>query len=170
MTTAAQEPRARSRGLSPRALRQLHLSLAVFSAPSIIFFAATGAIQVLGLHEASRDGIYRPAPIVEKLSQVHIHQRFAEPPRRPEPALARAKASGAEAPPARPPAGQPAATRRGPPLATRFAKWFFATAAGSLVASALLGVWIATTQVRERRLVWILLGLGALVPLLALAL
>lgn len=169
MTQTAQAQRARFRGPSPRALRQLHLWVAVFSAPSIIFFAATGTIQVLGLHEASRDGTYRPAPIVEKLSQVHIHQRFAEPPRPPAPRAQGARTGRSDGAATRPAAdGQPN-RRRGPSLGTQLAKWFFAAAAIGLVTSSLLGVWIATTQSRDKRLAWILLAIGAVVPVLALA-
>ncbi|MFC3070616.1 hypothetical protein [Phenylobacterium soli] len=174
MTATAQAARNRApaRRINPRLLRDLHLYLAVLFAPAIIFFAVTGAVQVLGLHEASRDGGgYKPAPLVEKLAQVHIHQRFAEPPRR----NAARPAAGPGAPGAptatAAPQAQPAAqaARRGPSLGTRLVKWFFAASAVGLTLSGLLGVWIAVTQSRQRKLAWALLAIGAVIPLAFLA-
>lgn len=164
-TAQAARPRAPARRLSPRLLRDLHLYLAVFFAPAIIFFAVTGAVQVLGLHEASRDGgTYKPSPLIEKLAQVHIHQRYAEPPRRRAPPATAA----AHLRPAAAPAAQEA--RSGPTLSVQLVKWFFALTAAGLTLSASLGIWIAVTQSRRRALCWALLGLGAFIPIALLAL
>lgn len=168
MTVTARAARSRTpaRRLNPRLLRDLHLYLAVFFAPAIIFFAMTGVVQELGLHEASRDGSFRPAPIVEKLAQVHIHQRFAAPPRRsggPSAATAAARPAAAAQP-------RQEAARQGPSPATTLTKWFFALSAVGLTLTSLLGVWIALTQSRHRILCWALLGLGGVIPILLLAL
>ena len=53
--------------MSTLLLRQWHGYLGAFIAPSVIFFALTGALQLFNLHEAHGD--YRPAPIVERLSR-----------------------------------------------------------------------------------------------------
>lgn len=165
MTTTAQaaRPRGATRRLSPRFLRDLHLYFAVFFSPVIFFFALTGVVQVLGLHEASRDGTYKPAPFVEKLSQVHIHQRFAEPPRRAAPKADKAAVQAA------PPAAAKAPARPKSP-GVQLVKWFFAAAGFGLMASAALGIWIGVTQSRQRRLAWGLVAAGALIPVALLVL
>jgi hypothetical protein len=143
-----------------RLLRDLHLYLGVFFAPLILFFATTGAIQVLGLHEASRDGRYTPPPVVEKLSEVHIHQRYAAKPKRPEPAGAAARPR----PAARPAAPAPPAPGR------QLVKWLFVACAAGLGASALLGLWMGFTQGLRRRTALVLALAGAALPVLLLAL
>lgn len=147
-----------------RFLRKVHLYLGVFFAPAILLFALTGALQVYGLHEAG-DGGYRPAPVVEKLAQVHIHQRFALKPKRPEPA---AKAPGAQAAAARP-AAAPQGERRADPALALLKAMFFATAIG-LAASAVIGVWISLLAPRGRGLILGLLAAGTVLPALLLAL
>lgn len=157
-------PRPRRSGAMPMrlALRQLHLYLGVFFAPCILFFALSGAVQVLGLHEASKGGGgYKPAPVVEKLSEVHIHQRYAAK-RKPSP-----PASAAAAPR---PAAAPAPPPKPPALSTTLTKWFFVATASGLAISALLGIWMAVTQSRRRGLAWALLIAGALAPVLLLTL
>src|SRR4051812_780459 len=54
-------------------IRQLHLYLGTFFAPTIIFYALTGAFQTFQFHE-EHEG--RPAiPIFEKLAEIHKDQR-----------------------------------------------------------------------------------------------
>ena len=46
-------------------LRQLHLYLGVLFAPLLVFFSATGAWQLFGLHQNAKDGSYAaPSPLV----------------------------------------------------------------------------------------------------------
>ncbi len=146
---------------SPRLLRQLHLYVGMLIAPSVLFFAITGALQLFTLHEAHRDSGYTPPAIVEKLSEVHIHQRFAASPKK-RPAAPKA---GAVAP------VPPAAAR--PPEAEEGVapiKWVFLAVAVGLVLSTLLGLWMGLTQGRNRRLALGLLAVGAVAPVLLLAL
>lgn len=154
MSDSAARPFRRAAPPLRMQLRQLHLYLGVFFAPCILFFALTGAVQVLGLHEASRDGGYRPPPVVEKLSEVHIHQRYQA--RRKPPAPAAGQAARPKPQPA-----PPAASSR-----PELAKWFFLATAGGLVASSLLGIWMAVAQSRQRRLAWVLLAAGCALPAL----
>ncbi len=49
-----------SRAAWLKQIRQLHLYLGTFFAPSIIFFALTGAIQLFGLHEGHPGEAYQP--------------------------------------------------------------------------------------------------------------
>lgn len=153
-------------------LRRVHLWLGVFFAPTILLFSITGLIQVTGFHEAQRGSDYRPPDLIVRLSQAHIHQRFAPPPERPGRARpARAEAAhdadehhdGAEAPRARatPPADPPQRTAL---------KAFFLLTALALTLSTLLGLWIAFTQPRGRRTSLILLLIGTLIPVVLLAL
>src|SRR5258706_9305800 len=54
-------------------IRQLHLYLGTFFAPSILFFAFSGAFQVFNFHEEYQG---RPAiPMFEKLADIHKDQR-----------------------------------------------------------------------------------------------
>ncbi|WP_293907371.1 hypothetical protein [Phenylobacterium sp.] len=142
-----------------RLIRQLHLYLGMVFAPSILFFAATGAIQLFGLHEADKDTGYSPPAVIEKLSQVHIHQRYAAKPKRPGP----------------PKAGPALKDLSGPakaPEAEAIApiKWVFLATALGLVLSTLLGLWMGLMQSRNRWLALALLAVGAIVPILLLAL
>jgi hypothetical protein len=138
----------------PRLLRQVHLWLGVFFAPAILFFAVTGGLQELKLHEAHGD--YTPAPIVEKLGQVHIHQQFAQRPQR--------RSEGAV------PAAAPRAAPPAPKASVTASRWFFTAVAAGLVATTLLGLWIGVVQARQKRLALILLGAGSLLPVVLLAL
>lgn len=147
--------------LTPRTLRDLHLYLAVFFAPSILFFALTGGLQLFGLHE-SKGADYRPPSVVEKLGQVHIHQRYQLKPSRPGPAPAAKPAeSPAKAPP--PKAEEKASST----LAIQI--FFLGTALGLTLASA-LGLWIGLTQGRLRKVSAVLAGLGTVLPIIILAL
>ena len=147
--------------LTPRTLRDLHLYLAVFFAPSILFFALTGGLQLFGLHE-SKGADYRPPSVVEKLGQVHIHQRYQLKPSHPGPAPAAKPAeSPAKAPP--PKAEEKASST----LAIQI--FFLGTALGLTLASA-LGLWIGLTQGRLRKVSAVLAGLGTVLPIIILAL
>ena len=143
-----------------RIVRQLHLYVGMFCAPSILFFAATGAIQLFGLHEANRDTGYAPPAVIEKLGQVHIHQRYAAKPKRPGPP---AVSPATAAPPAK--ASPAPAPERVAPI-----KWVFLLTALGLILSTLLGLWIGLTQSRNPRLSLGLLVLGVVVPVLLLIL
>src|SRR5689334_13374270 len=66
--------KATQRAPLSRRLRQLHLYLGVVFAPVIVFFAFSGALQVLGLHEPVH-GTAPPAWI-SQLSTLHKHQRL----------------------------------------------------------------------------------------------
>src|SRR3982074_1502109 len=57
-------------------IRELHLYLGAFFAPTIIFFALTGAFQTYSLHEehGGKPGI----PLITWLAEVHKNQRLTE--------------------------------------------------------------------------------------------
>lgn len=148
----------------PRLLRQIHLWLGVFFAPSILFFAFTGGVQELKLHEAHGD--YTPPPILEKLGQVHIHQKFAvKPQRRPEGSRGEGPAAAGAPKPAARSVGPP------PPSASVVAsRWFFTATAVGLGITTLLGLWIGVVQARKRTLPLLALAAGCVLPVVLLML
>jgi len=57
-------------------LRQLHLYLGTLFAPLLIFFAATGAWQLFGLHQNAKDGSYVAPPALSALAAIHKHSHL----------------------------------------------------------------------------------------------
>ena len=129
-------------------IRRWHSYVGLFIAPSVVFFALTGAVQIFSLHEAH--GGYTPPALVEKLSSVHQDQVFA---------FGGHHMAG------------PQADEHGhededrPAISTLLLKWFFLVVALALTVSTAFGVWMGLTQIRARRLAWLLLLAGALLPL-----
>lgn len=134
-------------------IRTWHMYLGILIAPSVIFFALTGALQIFNLHEAH--GSYEPPAVIEKLSSVHKDQVF--------------KLKEHHQDPPGPEAGQekkkpPQEHEAGPSFGTVLLKWFFLAVALALTTSTLLGLWIGLTHFRGKRVGWWLLALGILVP------
>ncbi len=97
--------------------------------------------------------------MIEKLGQVHIHQKYAlRPARRP---------AAAPAQPAAPAAAPPAEAA---PIGLTLVKWTFLVMGAGMAASGGLGVWLAVSNARQRRTTLMLLVAGSILPLLALAL
>jgi hypothetical protein len=143
------------------AVRRYHTYLGALIAPSVLFFAATGAVQLFSLHEAH--GGYVPPPLIEKLSAVHKDQVFAAKAHKARPAAKTATgASGAH--------DHDHDDEAGPPLKTVLLKWTFLAVSLGLIVSTGLGLWMAFTTARRKGLVLILLILGAAAPVLILAL
>lgn len=128
-------------------IRTWHTYLGILIAPSVLFFALTGALQLFSLHEAH--GTYEPAPLIEKLSMVHKDQVFAQKGHEENHAES---ADGAEEHP-----GSPSEHEEEAPLATILLKWFFLLVAIALSASTLLGLWMGLTHITRKRTGWWLL-------------
>jgi len=143
------------------ALRRLHAYIGAFIAPGVLFFAATGALQLFSLHEAH--GGYVPPPLIEKLSAVHKDQRFSAGPHHEPPPTA------APADHKTPPGGDDDHPKT-PPARTVALKWLFLAIDAGLIASTLIGLWMAVTLNRRKGVIWTLLALGATLPVLILAL
>jgi hypothetical protein len=140
------------------AIRQWHTYLGAFIAPSVLFFALTGSLQLFSLHEAH--GAYKPPLVIEKLGMVHKDQVFAAKPKRPSA-------------PAAAPSGKPKAEAKpeaGPKASTKALKWLFLAVAAGLVISTCLGLWMALFHSRRKGVAWLLFLTGAAVPVLILAL
>ena len=134
-------------------IRLWHSYLGLFIAPSVLFFALTGATQLFVLHESHGD--YRPPALVEKLSSVHKDQVFELGHHKPPPA-------------SEPGSPRPAAADQEDDdkveLSTQLLKWFFFLVALGLTLSTSFGIWMGLTQIRRKRVAWLLLAAGALIP------
>jgi len=126
----------------------------VFFAPTIIFFAFSGVMQVLKLHEAYRAVPGAQGDWIAWMSQVHKEGALIPP--RPAPA----KASPAEN---RPPA-EPRKER-----SSAF-KWFAALMGVSLAGASLAGLYIAWSFPSRRKSFSATLVAGFVVPILLLQL
>lgn len=138
-----------------KSIRRIHAWLGVLFAPTIIFFALTGTLQLYGLHDLEAG---ETPGLVAKAAMVHTHQTTRVPVRqaRPEPAADHA--------------AKPAAPKRERPAhpTTMPIKLFFTLMAISLVASSILGLWIAFTSKRDRGLHLGLLVAGFVLPIVLL--
>jgi hypothetical protein len=139
-------------------LRQWHAYVALFIAPSVLFFSLTGAIQIFNLHEAH--GGYHPAALLEKLSAVHKDQVFEAPRDKsaPDHDAPHAAAGGAGDEPAEDEDEKQSAS-------TLALKWFFLAVSLGLITSTLIGIWMGTTQIRRKGVAWTLLIVGTVVPI-----
>jgi hypothetical protein len=136
-------------------IRQLHSYIGLFIAPSVMFFALTGALQLFSLHEAHDD--YQPFALIEKLSSVHKDQVFAFGDHHTPDAEAHPPAAGTTG------GGQEEEEKT--ELSTVMLKSFFLLVALCLVLSTALGLWMGLTQMRRKRIAWALLAAGTLIPL-----
>ena len=167
-----------------RVLRKLHLYLGVFTAPALLFFAFTGALQTFSLHETTQGSSYKPPAWITSLAQLHKKQTTEVPVRRPRPDAPRpdaarsgtppdhperstAKAAPSSAPPQsanqQPPAGPAPRPKSHLPM-----KIFFLLVAVGLFLSTLTGIYMAYRYSRSRLLISGLLLAGAVLPLLLL--
>ena len=135
--------------------RKLHLWIGLLFAPTIIFFALSGAMQVFGLHEAEAG---KPAPAwIAKLAELHKDQSISPlPARRPE-----ARPAPAASPAARP--AKPAA-HASPHRSLPLMLWFAALALGLIVTTG-IGVYMAFAYKRDRVTVLGLLAAGIVLPI-----
>jgi len=139
-------------------VRRLHTYIGVFIAPSVLFFAFTGSMQLYSLHE-SHDG-YKAPVLIRSLAAIHKDQTYVPPPERDH--------GAAGGPPDAKPHGPPPPDDA-PPIHTLILKAFYLGVAVCLMGSTLAGVWMALTFSRRKPLIWALLVLGALTPIAILA-
>ncbi|MCU1285866.1 MAG: hypothetical protein JWO13_2216 [Acidobacteriales bacterium] len=163
-------------------IRQLHLYLGTFFAPSIIFYALTGAFQTFQFHE-EHEG--RPAiPIFEKLAEIHKDQRVpkwtkpAATPQAEKPAATQAtppssssgtaasetEAAAKPAPQPRP-AAPPRTPRRKPSIPFKIFAVFMSV---GLMCTTCLGIYMSFRSTREKGKVWAMLVLGTALPIVLL--
>ncbi len=139
-------------------IRTLHAYIGAFIAPSILFFALTGALQLFNLHEAHEG--YQPPALIEKLGRLHKDQVFALGHHRGPPAEHTARGAV--------PTHRPAPDEDTAAVSTVLLKWFFLAVALGLIASTLFGVWIGLTRVRGKRTTLLFLAAGTIMPIVLL--
>jgi len=152
-----------------RVIRLVHLYLGIFTAPALLFFAFTGALQTFSLHETTRGSSYKPPAWAVTLAQIHKKQTPVVPVRKPQPPeIAAGKDAGhdrghnagpASAQPV--PSAAPEGMKPHPlPL-----KIFFLSVSISLLLSTLTGIYMSYKYMRNRTVVTVVLLLGAVIPL-----
>ncbi len=164
--SATSDNETKSPALSSRAAwlkqaRQLHLYMGTFFAPSILFFALTGALQLFGLHEGHPGDAYQPPAWLVKLGSLHKKQTLAEkhgPPPSSANSQRRPAEFGAEA------AKRPQGEGRHENKFTLALKWFFLATSIGLVFTTVLGIYMAFKFNRSRTLIWGLLLGGTAIP------
>jgi hypothetical protein len=129
-------------------VRLAHFYLGVFFAPLIIFFAFTGILQVFKLHESGRQDDW-----MAWFGQFHKEQAWIPP---------KAKAAPAKGAPPK------AAPAKGS-VWTQPMKWLVALMGAALMATTLLGLYIAFKYPGRRRGFFIALAAGILLPLALMA-
>ena len=137
--------------MSLATLRLAHYYAGVFFAPTIIFFALSGVLQVFKLHEAYREAPGAQGDWIAWMSQVHKESALIPP-----------KAAPAKAPPRE--GAQPRPEKPHP------FRWFAALMGVSLIGAALAGLWIAYNYPKRRRAFFATLAAGIVVPLAILQL
>jgi len=150
--------------------RQWHLYLGTLFAPSIIFFAFTGSLQLFSLHESHPGDSYQAPAWIQKLASIHKDQ-ILEKKHKPAPAAAQQEAppmTDAPSKPAKPEAARPK-DESGTNKFTLALKWFFLAMAVGLISSTLLGIYMAFKFNRSRTLMWGMLLLGTAIPLALIA-
>jgi hypothetical protein len=148
-------------------IRKLHAYIGMLIAPTVLFLAMTGLLQIYNLHEAHAG--YMPPALVAALSAIHKDQRFAMD--RKGPPGGEHEHAAAPAPNA--PPGHEAGhdgNARFSHTATALLKAFFALVALGLIFSTLAGIWMALQQSLRRRTHLVLLAIGIVVPVALAAL
>jgi hypothetical protein len=168
--------------------RLLHLYLGIFTAPALIFFSITGALQTFSFHETTRGSDYKPPRIIAELSQLHKKQTLVVPAKKAQaPAQAdkpaadkhqadnvaadKHQADNAEDPrenkpqadksTPRPDEASPAKPKNLLPM-----KIFFLFVAISLLTSTITGLYMSYKYIRNKRLVTACLAAGIILPVL----
>jgi hypothetical protein len=155
-----------------RSMRTLHLYLGVFITPALLFFAFTGAMQSINLHETTQGSSYKPPAWIATLAQLHKKQTTEVPVRRPRPDGALSERSKTKAAPSseqlqstsqQPPAAPVPRPRNHLPM-----KIFFVLVSIGLFLSTLTGIYMAYRYSRRKLLITGLLLAGVVMPLLLL--
>lgn len=132
-------------------LRRIHTWVGMLIAPSVLFLATTGSLQLFSLHEAHGD--YTPPSLFVALGSLHKDQKLPAPPKPKPAAAARAEPEHHHQAPT-------------PEPATLLLKFTFLSVAMGLALSTCLGLWMALQDRLRRRTNLVLLAVGLLLPLI----
>ena len=138
-----------------RKIRLVHRYLGLFFSPAILLFALSGALQTFNLHQANTRTGYVPPPWLVELAQIHKKQTTDLPKEKTKPAL-----------PAGSDSHDPVAARKAssPGKSTLPLKCFVVLMSAGLVATTLLGIYMAFSYGGNRVLVSATLAGGILLP------
>ena len=136
-----------------KTVRRVHFYLGVFFAPLIIFFAFSGTLQVFKLHESYRETPGSQGDWIAWFGQFHKEQAWIPPKAAP------AKASPAKAVPEKAPES----------VWAKPMKWLIALMGLALMATTLLGLYMAFNYPRRRKGCVIALAAGVVIPLALMA-
>jgi hypothetical protein len=166
-----------------RLARLLHLYFGVFTAPALLFFAFTGALQTFSLHETTQGSSYKPPAWVTSLAQLHKKQTLEVPVRRPKPESAPHGGPGStggrgatgESRLAARPNAEPSSTQGNAPNAPAPKpkshlpmKIFFLMVSVGLFLSTITGIYMSYRYTRNWLVISALLAAGVMLPLLLL--
>lgn len=140
-------------------VRKAHLYVGVFIAPAILFFAATGMLQVLSLHQSS-PGYTAPA-LLQRLGALHKDQVFGASHRPSDAQPSKPRATGEAGPPR--PAPQPIG------LVRWILKGFAECVGAGLIVNTLMGLYMAYKINRNAWLTGGLFAAGIIVPVILVA-
>ena len=143
-----------------RLFRKTHLYFGLFISPALLFFAFTGVVQTLNLHEVL--GSYKPPMAVARLAQLHKTQTLDFPPGKGPKGSDVQKAGAASMAP------QPAPTLAAKQKQHLPMKIFFVLVAVGLLTSTTTGIYMSYKYERNRLLVTGTLVAGVVIPLLLL--
>lgn len=155
---------ATHRWLKP--FRTLHLYFGVFTAPALLFFAFTGALQSVNLHEGARGSDYRPPAWIVSISHMHKKQSFEVPAKRLSPKTSVVNADVAPAVDVTRAIAKPLSAPNKRNLWPM--KIFFVLVSLSLLLSTLTGICMGWRYTRDRRRYGATLAAGVLVPAMLL--
>ena len=148
-----------------QSIRVMHRYLGLFFAPTILFFAITGGLQMFGLHETAPGSSYVPPDFLVHLSQLHKKGTLYLPPRKAAPPNS-AKPDGAKL-------DSPRLETLKPPQATTPPnslpmKIFFAATALALAVSTLTGLIMGWKYARRKSIVLLTVAAGVVIPVFLL--
>ena len=163
-------PAKRKSRTTLRLFRKTHLYFGLFISPALLFFAFTGAVQTLSLHEATGSS-YKPPAVLAELGQLHKKQTTVMSVKKaPEGGAAHdsGRAEGGHGDRAAAQAGTPqqAVTLAGKQKQHLPMKIFFLTVSLGLFTSTLTGIYMSYKYDRNTALVTGVLVAGVVVPLL----
>lgn len=151
-----------------KAFRLLHFYLGVFTAPALLFFAFTGALQTFSLHETTRGSSYKPPQWAVVLGQIHKKQTPVVAAKKSQPVAAANNKQGDQAKLREPESVRESGTAAPQPMAREHhplpLKIFFLVISVGLALSTLTGIYMSFKYARNKRVVTTLLVLGALIP------
>ena len=143
------------RGKLIKNLRVVHRYLGIFFSPAILFFALSGGLQVFNLHKPDKNTGYIPSAWILEMAQVHKNQTLSLPKEKIKPAQTDPVSGD-------PPTAKKAARAHKSKLPLQC---FFVLMSAGLIATTLLGIYMAFCFGGKRRLVWAMLIAGTLLPI-----